>query len=74
MILTVEELTGITKNSAVLPINLDFHGCESCLEDAIVMLIVNDSRFREMINRCGAKANKIRRGEDFGIDINPSHN
>lgn len=63
-----------TADNGVLPIGFSIQGCPSCMEHAITLLMVFDEKFRGMINRAGAEANKIRRGEKPGPDINPQHN
>jgi hypothetical protein len=51
--------------------SLEITGCNDCLENAIIMLLVHNERFRNLINKCGNQANEIRKG---GGSVNPQHN
>lgn len=64
----------LNSNTTVSPVTVAAAGCKTCLENAIIILMVTDDTFREMMNRCGREANKIRRGESGTPEINPSHN
>jgi len=61
LLLEIEQVDAVIVNTYI--VKLMTGGDPETIVEAIAMAIVGSSRFREIVNKAGSMANKIRRGE-----------